>query len=70
MKSYSMFVNGEAIAAADGRTGTISNPATEETIATVPLGGAEDVERAVAAADAAFEKWSETTPGERSATLL
>jgi 1-pyrroline dehydrogenase len=70
MKSYSMFVNGEAIAAADGRTGTISNPATEETIATVPLGGAEDVERAVAAADAAFEKWSEATPGDRAATLL
>lgn len=70
MKSYLMFVNGVAVAAADGRTETISNPATEGAIARVPTGGAEDVERAVAAADAAFEGWSEKTPGERSGMLL
>ena len=70
MKSYSMFVNGEAVAAADGATEEISNPATEAAIATVPVASAEDVERAVAAADAAFEKWSETTPGERAGMLL
>ena len=70
MKSYAMFVNGDAVAAADGRTETISNPATEEAIATVPLAAVEDVDRAVAAADAAFERWSESTPAERAGLLL
>ncbi|MGE4188687.1 MAG: gamma-aminobutyraldehyde dehydrogenase, partial [Thermoanaerobaculia bacterium] len=58
------------MAAADGRTETISNPATEEAIATVPLADAEDVDRAVAAADAAFERWSDSTPAERAGLLL
>ena len=54
MKRYSMFVNGEAVPAADGASETISNPATEAAIATVPVAGAEDVERAVTAAHEAF----------------
>ena len=70
MKKYQMFVNGEPTAAADGRTETILDPATEQVIAEVPTGGAEDVERAVAAAHAAFDAWGATTPGERSALLL
>jgi 1-pyrroline dehydrogenase len=67
---YSLFIDGEATQAADGRSETIVAPATEEALAEVPVGGAEDVERAVAAASAAFETWGATTPGERSALLL
>jgi 1-pyrroline dehydrogenase len=70
MRSYSQFIGGEAVAAADGRTETIVSPATEEPIATVPAGAAADVEHAVGAAAAAFESWSETTPAERSGMLL
>jgi 1-pyrroline dehydrogenase len=70
MKKFQLFVGGQAVAAADGRTERIANPATEAEIAEVPVGGAEDVERAVAAAHAAFAGWSESTPGERSLALL
>jgi len=45
----------------------IINPATEETIAEIPAGTAEDVDSAVRAARKAFEgSWGETTPAERS----
>ena len=43
----------------------IINPANEEPIATISLGGAADVDKAVAAAKKAFESYSETSPDER-----
>ncbi|HET6380325.1 MAG TPA: gamma-aminobutyraldehyde dehydrogenase [candidate division Zixibacteria bacterium] len=67
--SYRMFIDGEWSEAASGETTEIINPATEEVIATVPRGDANDVDRAVAAARAAFESWSLTTPAERSTML-
>src|SRR5262245_57616942 len=48
----------------------VLNPATGESIAEVPVASAEDVDRAVAGARAAFESWSRTTPGERQQALL
>ena len=53
-----------------GETEPILNPATGEVIAHAPLSTAEDVERAVAAAKAAYPGWSTTTPGERARALL
>jgi len=70
MKSYRMFVNGESVPSASGEEETIFNPSTEEGIARVPYGGAEDVERAVASASTAFESWFDSTPAERSLMLL
>jgi 1-pyrroline dehydrogenase len=66
---YRMFIDGDWADAVDGRTAAVINPATEEQIAEVPLGGVEDVDRAVAAARAAFEDWSQTTPAERGKML-
>ncbi|WP_413099843.1 gamma-aminobutyraldehyde dehydrogenase [Streptomyces sp. Inha503] len=66
----SMFIAGNAVPAISGRAEDVLNPATGETIATVPLGGEEDVDRAVAAADAAFWGWAETPPAERARALL
>jgi aldehyde dehydrogenase (NAD+) len=43
----------------------VVNPATEVTIATISLGGSEDVDKAVAAARKAFETFSETTVTQR-----
>jgi aldehyde dehydrogenase (NAD+) len=43
----------------------VINPATEEPIATIALGNREDVDRAVAAARAAFESYSATTREDR-----
>jgi acyl-CoA reductase-like NAD-dependent aldehyde dehydrogenase len=45
-----MVIGGESVDAADGKTFEVVNPATGKTIATAPLGGREDVDRAVAAA--------------------
>jgi aldehyde dehydrogenase (NAD+) len=47
----------------------VINPANEEAIATISLGTVADVDRAVASARRAFESYSETTVGERSAFL-
>lgn len=65
-----MFINGEFVNSATGETEAIINPATEETLGQVPVGGSEDVDRAVRAASFAFEGWSATPPGERAHALL
>ena len=70
MKKFQLFIRGEATAAADGKTEKILSPATEEVLAEVPVGGSEDVERAVGAAHDAFESWFDRTPGERAGMLL
>jgi aldehyde dehydrogenase (NAD+) len=47
----------------------VINPATEQVEARIPLGGAADVDRAVAAARRAFPAWAETPVPERLAVL-
>ncbi len=64
------FINGESVDAVDGATEEVTNPANGEVIADMPLSGEEDVNRAVAAAKAAFEGWSTTTPAERAGAML
>src|SRR5436190_1541211 len=57
---------------ADGQTFEIVNPADGKVIATAPLGGKEDVDRAVAAAQKAFEDpkgWANWAAGKRGRTL-
>jgi len=48
----------------------ILNPKTGETIVSLPEASTAQIDRAVAAARAAFEGWSRTTPAERSGYLL
>ena len=50
-----MVIGGETVDALDGQTFDVVNPATGSVIATAPLGGREDVDRAVAAAQKAFD---------------
>jgi betaine-aldehyde dehydrogenase len=64
------FIDGEFVDAADGATEEVTNPATGESIAAMPLSTEEDVNRAVAAAKRAFPGWSTTPPGERAAALI
>nr|HRC87147.1 aldehyde dehydrogenase family protein [Thermoanaerobaculia bacterium] len=70
MKTYSMWIDGQAVGSASGEDEAILNPATEEVIARVPTGSSVDVDRAVAAAERAFETWYDSTPAERSLMLL
>jgi phenylacetaldehyde dehydrogenase len=62
-----MFINGQWTDAASGKTFETPNPATGETLAHVAEGDAEDINRAVRAARAAFDDgpWSRMTPSER-----
>jgi acyl-CoA reductase-like NAD-dependent aldehyde dehydrogenase len=53
-REHSLLIGGERLQAADGRTFATLDPATGGEIAQVAQGGAEDVDRAVAAAREAF----------------
>src|SRR3954471_17630037 len=64
------FVGGEEVGDAQHGSEPILNPANEEEIARAPKSGADDVDAAVRAADAAFDGWASTTPGERALPLL
>ncbi|MEO7664505.1 MAG: CBS domain-containing protein, partial [Candidatus Limnocylindrales bacterium] len=46
VRTASMFIDGQWVAAASGETYETSNPATGEVIATLPRGGREDADRA------------------------
>ena len=70
MRVLTNFINGERVAAADGQTSDLINPSTGEVFASAPLSGDEDVNRAYAAAEAAFVEWGDTTPAERQKALL
>jgi acyl-CoA reductase-like NAD-dependent aldehyde dehydrogenase len=64
-----MWIGGKWVDAASGKTYIDVNPATEETLAQLPLGDIEDVNRAVGAARKAFPIWSTKTQNERSRIL-
>jgi succinate-semialdehyde dehydrogenase / glutarate-semialdehyde dehydrogenase len=64
-----MLIGGERIGSASGRTYEVCNPATGEVVDSVPLGTAQDVDQAVAAAEEAFSTWAETSPEDRGIAL-
>ena len=63
------YVDGKWIDPTKAHDFTITNPASEEPIATISLGSAVDVDRAVAAAKRAYEQYSATTPSDRIGLL-
>lgn len=68
-KAYQLYINGEWVDAAGGKTFTVTNPATGEEIAAVADGGAAEAEAAVRAAHAAFPAWSKRPADERAELL-
>jgi acyl-CoA reductase-like NAD-dependent aldehyde dehydrogenase len=64
-----MLIAGEREAAKSGDEIEVINPATEETVESVPSAGPEDVDRAVNAAAEAFPEWRETDAEERAEKL-
>jgi acyl-CoA reductase-like NAD-dependent aldehyde dehydrogenase len=69
--SYGLFVNGEFVDPADGRSFKTVNPATEEVLAEVSEASAEDVDLAVKAARRAYTRvWSRMSGRERSKYLF
>jgi 1-pyrroline dehydrogenase len=70
VKTYQQFIGGEFVDAASGETLDVENPANGQVIAKVPASADEDVNRAVEAADKAFQTWRQTTPQDRSLIML
>ncbi|MGW4053380.1 aldehyde dehydrogenase family protein [Streptomyces sp. NPDC004779] len=70
MKAHdAMYIGGEWRPAASSETIPVVDPATEQVIARVPAGTAEDVDAAVRAARAALPGWATTPPAERAARI-
>ena len=64
-----MLIGGEWRAASAHEEIEVVNPATEETVASVPAASADDVQLAVATAKRAFEDWSRTDVEQRASVL-
>ncbi|MGH6882005.1 aldehyde dehydrogenase [Hypericibacter sp.] len=66
------FINGKYVPAASGKTFDCVNPATGKSITQIAEGDKEDVDRAVKAARAAFDKgsWSRMAPTARKKILM
>jgi len=71
MDSYKLFINGEFVDAASGKTFEAIDPGTEQPIATVAQAGKADAEAAIAAARRAFDSgaWSGLAPAARLAKI-
>ncbi|MGM0876103.1 MAG: NAD-dependent succinate-semialdehyde dehydrogenase [Bacillota bacterium] len=65
MEQYQLFINGEWTGR-DLPTIEVTNPATNNVVATVPNGGAEEAKKAIEAAHDAFHSWSTYSAYERS----
>jgi len=63
------YINGAWVAPLDGQELAVENPSTEESVATISLGGQADTDAAVAAAKAAYPAWAQTSKEERVAAL-
>ncbi|MBI5473193.1 MAG: aldehyde dehydrogenase family protein [Ignavibacteriae bacterium] len=71
MRQYQLFINNEFVDATDKRTFNGVNPYNQETLATYARAGADDVNKAVAAARDAFDNgpWPRMAREERSALI-
>ncbi len=64
-----LLIDGQWVAADNGRTLGVINPATEEVVAEVAFGGRAEAKRAVAAAHRAMPDWMRRTAYERAKVL-
>src|SRR6185503_14395732 len=68
-EKLNFYIDGKWVAPAKARTHDVINPANEEPVGRISLGGAADVDKAVAAAKKAFETWSVSSIDDRKALL-
>jgi 1-pyrroline dehydrogenase len=70
-KTWGMYIGGEWVESSSGKTEPNINPSTGETADYVQVGTREDADRAVEAAQKAYDEvWFDTPPKERSAMML
>ena len=70
LKKVQMLIGGKWVDSATGEVLTVEDPAHRQPIAEIPRGRAEDVDRAVKAAEEAFPAWSRVPPRERGKLFL
>ncbi len=72
MEHFRLFIDGEFVDAADGRTFESIDPGTGQPIASVAMAGPAEAEAAIAAARRAFERggWSDLDPAARSRVMM
>jgi betaine-aldehyde dehydrogenase len=72
MTTHQLYINGEFVAPQSSATIDVLDPATGDVIARVPDANAEDVDRAVRAARAAFDEgpWKDATAQDRGRVLF
>jgi succinate-semialdehyde dehydrogenase/glutarate-semialdehyde dehydrogenase len=68
-QDLALYIDGEFIKGGDRREQDIINPATQEVLGKLPHATPADLDRALAAAQRAFETWKKTSPLERSRIL-
>ena len=64
------FIGGQWTDTSYDKRSELVDPSTGEVFATAPVSSETEVDAAVQSAAAAFEKWRDTTPSERSLALL
>ncbi len=70
VRTVQNYIGGRWVDSAATEFGEVMNPATDQLLARVPMGGAADVEAAVKAAAKAYETWRSTPPVERVKPLF
>ncbi|UDB47871.1 CoA-acylating methylmalonate-semialdehyde dehydrogenase [Bacillus safensis] len=70
IKTVKNYIGGEWLESVSSQTESVFNPATGKVIAEVPLSTKEDVDRAVQAANEAFQTWSKTAVPKRARVLF
>jgi 1-pyrroline dehydrogenase len=71
MKTWGMYIGGEWVDSGRGESEADIDPSTGESVATVQVGTREDADRAVAAAQKAFDEvWFDTPAKDRAAMML
>jgi acyl-CoA reductase-like NAD-dependent aldehyde dehydrogenase len=70
VQELKQFIGGDWVGAADGSTYEDREPYTNDVFAHAPAGGADDAQRAIEAAVAAFPAWSQAPPAERQRIFL
>ncbi len=68
-QDLALYIDGEFIKGGDRREQDVLNPATQEVIGKLPHATRADLDRALAAAQRAFQSWKKTSPLERSRIL-
>ncbi|MFT4997898.1 MAG: succinate-semialdehyde dehydrogenase/glutarate-semialdehyde dehydrogenase, partial [Flavobacteriales bacterium] len=64
-----LYINGEWVGADSSAVMPVLNPATKEKIIDIADAGASETQRAIAAADVAFQSWRKVPAKERGAAL-